>query len=71
MRNLTFDAPQGRVTVDGDNLHCWMRPRIGRSRSDGSFDILVEHPVALPPDPYLTWANDARDSASRDLRLIQ
>ena len=71
VRDLTFDAPQGRVTVDGDNLHCWMRPRIGRSRSDGSFDILVEYPVALPPDPYLTWASDARDGNGRDLRLIQ
>ncbi|MDU9006941.1 transporter substrate-binding domain-containing protein [Sedimentitalea todarodis] len=71
VRDLTFDAPQGQVTVDGDNLHCWMRPRIGRSRSDGSFDILVEHPAALRPDPYLTWAHDARDGDSRDLRLIQ
>lgn len=71
VRDLTFDAPQGRVTVDGDSLHCWMRPRIGRSRSDGTFDILVEHPVALRPDPYLTWAHDARDGNVRDLRLIQ
>ncbi|MBS0125038.1 transporter substrate-binding domain-containing protein [Thetidibacter halocola] len=71
VRDLSFDAPQGRVTVDGDNLHCWMRPRIGRSRRDGSFDILVEHPVALRPDPYLTWTHDARDGGGRDLRLIQ
>lgn len=71
VRDLTFTAPQGQVTVDGDNLHCWMRPRIGRSRSDGSFDILVEHPVALRPDPYLTWAHDVHESDSRNLRLIQ
>ena len=70
-RDLTFDAPQGKVTVDGDNLHCWMRPRIGMSRADGGFDILVEHPAALRPDPYLTWAHDVRDGDSRDLRLIQ
>ena len=48
-----------------------MRPRIGRSRSDGSFDILWEHPEALRPDPYLTWINDTRDSDTPDLRLIQ
>ncbi len=71
VRDLTFDAPQGKVTVDGDNLHCWMRPRIGLSRADGGFDILVEHPAALRPDPYLTWALDVRDGDSRDLRLIQ
>ncbi len=71
VRDLTFDAPQGRVTVDGENLHCWMRPRMGRSRKDGSFDIVMEHPEALRPDPYLTWTLDARDSDSPDLRLIQ
>lgn len=67
-RGLSFDAPQGRVTVNSENLHCWMRSRIGRSRSDGTFDILMESPVALCPDPYLTWANEA---SSPDLRLIQ
>lgn len=71
VRDLTFDAPQGQVKVDSENLHCWMRPRIGRSRGDGSFDILVESPVAVRPDPYLTWVHDARGGASVDLRLIQ
>lgn len=71
VRGLTFDAPQGRVTVDPENLHCWMRPRIGRSRADGTFDILMEHPVAVRPDPYLTWANEVDDSYGPDIRLIQ
>jgi branched-chain amino acid transport system substrate-binding protein len=71
VRDLTFDAPQGRVTVDKDSLHCWMRPRIGRSRSDGTFDILEEHPVALRPDPYLTWAQEIRSGESHGMRLIQ
>ena len=58
VRGLGFEAPQGGVRVDPENLHCWMRPRIGRSRSDGTFEILVEYPAAVRPDPYLTWAND-------------
>lgn len=70
VRGITFDAPQGRVTVDPENLHCWMQPRIGRSRSDGTFDILMEHPVAVRPDPYLTWVNEVDDSYGPDLRLI-
>lgn len=71
VRGLTFEAPQGRVTVDADNLHCWMRPRIGRSRSDGTFDILMEHPIAVRPDPYLIWASETEDSQSLDIRMIQ
>ncbi|MGY9048627.1 MAG: transporter substrate-binding domain-containing protein [Rhodobacterales bacterium] len=71
VRGLTFNAPQGRVTVDPDNLHCWMRPRIGRSRTDGAFDILMEHPVAVRPDPYLIWVNEADDKYGPDLRLIK
>lgn len=71
VRGLGFKAPQGRVTVDPENLHCWMRPRIGRSRSDGTFDIVMEHPVAVRPDPYLTWSGDEIAASSPALRLVQ
>ena len=54
-RGLSFAAPQGAVTIDPENLHCWMRPRIGRSRDDGTFEIVLESPTAVRPDPYLTW----------------
>lgn len=55
VRGLRVDAPQGPVTVDGDNLHCQMRPRIGRSRADGCFDIVFAAATAAAPDPYLVW----------------
>lgn len=56
VRGLRFDAPQGTVTVDRDNLHCAMRPRIGRSRQDGTFEILFEAESPVAPDPYLVWS---------------
>jgi len=56
-RGLRFAAPQGLVTVDPDNLHCRMRPRIGRSTEAGTFDILFEERGPVRPDPYLVWAN--------------
>lgn len=59
-RGLQFAAPQGLVTVDPDNLHCCMRPRIGRSTSSGTFDILHEERGPVRPDPYLVWAETAR-----------
>jgi ABC-type branched-subunit amino acid transport system substrate-binding protein len=71
VRGLTFDAPQGRITVDEDNLHCWMRPRIGRSRADGTFDIIQESPISVRPDPYLTWSNDSLDVRGAKLRIVK
>jgi branched-chain amino acid transport system substrate-binding protein len=71
VRGLTFDAPQGKITVDEENLHCWMRPRIGRSRADGTFDIVEESPVAVRPDPYLTWTNDTSNVRGAKLRLVK
>ena len=55
VRNLTFNAPQGPVTVDAGNLHCSMRPRIGRSTQDGTFELQSEARVPVAPDPYLVW----------------
>ncbi len=56
-RGLQFSAPQGLVTIDPDNLHCCMRPRIGRSTTTGTFEILYEERGPTRPDPYLVWAS--------------
>ncbi|MCE8009089.1 transporter substrate-binding domain-containing protein [Aestuariivita sp.] len=56
VRGLQLDAPQGPVTVDADNLHCAMRPQIGRSRLDGTFDVVFAAQTAVAPDPYLVWS---------------
>lgn len=69
-RGLQFDAPQGTVTVDPENLHCWMCPRIGRSRADHTFDIVMESPVAVRPDPYLTWSHEIEGTSSPYRRVI-
>lgn len=48
-----IDAPQGRVLIDPQTLHACLTPRIGRSRTDGRFDILTEAKAPVRPDPYL------------------
>lgn len=63
VRGLEFAAPQGRIRIDPDNLHCRMRPRIGRSRRDGTFEIVYASPVPVNPDPYLTWTSEEEFSA--------
>lgn len=48
-----FEAPQGRIRLDPDNGHTYLRPRIGRVNARGQFDIIVEGDQAMKPDPYL------------------
>ncbi|HLI11701.1 MAG TPA: transporter substrate-binding domain-containing protein [Alphaproteobacteria bacterium] len=50
---LQYDAPQGRITVDPDNNHTYVWPRIGRINEDGLFEIVEESEVPVKPDPYL------------------
>lgn len=71
VRGARFVAPQGEVTVDPDNLHCWMRPRIGKSRSNGAFEVLFESPLVIRPDPYLTWTAEDGDGQAADLRVVK
>lgn len=74
-RGLRFAAPQGMVMVEPENLHCVMRPRIGRSRADGTFDLIFENSRPVRPDPYLVWVNgldSGRGDAGRGdhLRIV-
>jgi urea transport system substrate-binding protein len=58
---ISFDAPEGKVTVQGDNHHLVKPVRIGQVGTDGLIsEVYATDPVA--PDPYLTtykWAVDA------------
>lgn len=42
------------MTVDSENNHCYLTPRIGVCRSDGQFDVVWEAPGPVKPDPYLS-----------------
>lgn len=57
---ITFDAPEGKVTVDGETQHLVKTPRIGRINSEGLIDSIWESSEPVNPDPYLKgygWAN--------------
>ena len=51
---VRLDAPEGRISVDAENNHCYLTPRIGVCRSDGQFDIVWEANEPVRPDPYLS-----------------
>ncbi len=58
-KGLVFDAPGGKVTIDGDNQHIYKTVRIGEVTADGMFKELFSTPEPVKPDPYLTgydWA---------------
>ncbi|MBR1219870.1 transporter substrate-binding domain-containing protein [Bradyrhizobium sp. U87765 SZCCT0131] len=46
-------APQGDVRIDPQTYHAWLTPRIARSTSSGTFEVLLEAREPLAPDPYL------------------
>jgi urea transport system substrate-binding protein len=58
-------APQGEVSIDPDTLHAYLTPRIGRSRSDAQFDIVVKAKTPVRPDPYLVRSAASIEAAPR------
>ena len=58
-KGLTYEAPEGLVTVDGDNQHIYKTARIGKLRPDGLIDTVSESDEPIKPDPFLKtydWA---------------
>ena len=56
---VSVDAPEGTVTIDGENHHVTKTARIGRVSPDGLIQQVWESPQPITPDPYLKeypWA---------------
>ncbi|MHB8628361.1 MAG: urea ABC transporter substrate-binding protein [Aggregatilineales bacterium] len=59
-KGVTFAAPEGTVTIDGDNQHTYKTVRIGKIRADGLIDEIFATDKPVKPDPYLctySWAS--------------
>ncbi|WP_337103135.1 urea ABC transporter substrate-binding protein [Paenibacillus sp. YIM B09110] len=58
-KDLEWDAPEGKVKIDGETQHIYKTVRIGEVQSDGQFKELWNSGEAVKPDPYLkgyAWA---------------
>jgi len=58
-KGITFQAPEGLVTIDGDNQHIYKSVRIGVVNKEGLIDEVYSTTEPVKPDPYLTtydWA---------------
>ena len=56
---ITFDAPEGLVTVDGQTQHVYKTARIGKVGADGLITQVWSSGSPVKPDPYLkgySWA---------------
>jgi len=56
---VSFDAPEGTVTVNGDNHHIAKTALIGKIAPNGLIYTDYASPAPIEPDPYLTsypWA---------------
>ena len=58
-KGIEFAAPEGKVTIDGENQHIHKTVRIGEVQADGQFKELWNSGEPVKPDPYLKtydWA---------------
>lgn len=57
---VSYDAPEGTVTIDGSNNHITKTARIGEIRPDGLIYTVWDSGKPISPDPYLKtypWAS--------------
>ena len=55
VKGQVFDAPNGKVTVDAQNLHTYLTPRIAQWGADGQGTIIEAYPEPLQPLPYVAY----------------
>ena len=50
---VTFEAPEGTVTVDGENHHIAKTGLIGQINAENQFDVVWSSEEPIEPDPFL------------------
>lgn len=50
---VSFEAPEGTVTIDGENHHIAKTALIGKINSDNQFDVVWSSEGPVEPDPFL------------------
>lgn len=58
-KGLSFDAPEGTVTIDSENQHLKKRVRVGKVNESGQIDEVWRSDNVVKPDPYMStyaWA---------------
>ncbi len=59
VKGQEYDAPNGHVKVDADNLHTYLTPRIAEWQADGQGKIVDAYPEPVIPLPYVAYGETA------------
>ena len=59
VKGQVFEAPNGTVTIDPENLHAYLTPRIAQWGSDGQGSIIDEYSAPVEPLPYVAYGETA------------
>jgi urea transport system substrate-binding protein len=62
LRELTVDAPEGPIKIDGKSLHAYRTARIGQIEVVGGkaeFRIVDTSPGPIAPEPFPPWRTPA------------
>lgn len=65
---ISYQAPGGLVTIDGENQHTYKTVRIGQVNAEGLIDEVYSSPEPVKPDPFLSnipWAAGLAEGASQ------
>jgi urea transport system substrate-binding protein len=52
VRGISYEAPEGKVTIDSTNNHTVKTFMIGKVNDKGLFDIVYQSPGMISPDPF-------------------
>lgn len=52
LKGISYQAPEGLVSIDPENNHTYKIVQIGKIRDDGQFDIVWKTPSSVKPDPF-------------------
>jgi urea transport system substrate-binding protein len=55
VRGQSFESPEGLVTIDADNLHVYLTPKIAQWQADGQGKIVDAYPKPIMPLPYVAY----------------
>lgn len=55
VKGQEFDAPNGHVKIEPENLHTYLTPRIAQWQPDGQGKIVDAYPEPIRPLPYVAY----------------
>jgi urea transport system substrate-binding protein len=55
VKGQEFEAPNGHVKIEPENLHAYLTPRIAQWQADGQGKIIDAYPSPIKPIPYVAY----------------